>query len=103
MPKNSKIGDPDVVVMPVAKLRQIVDTADTNYDAGYTAALLQLRQRVVAENPKQDTKIKKVLDHIQDLLGRCENCGGWVYALDNSCLACEKAEKIVRKRTTKQP
>jgi hypothetical protein len=97
----SKIGDPDVVVMPVAKLRHIVDTADTNYDAGYTAALLQLRNRITVDNPKQDSRIKRVLDHIQDLLGRCDNCGGWVYALDKSCLTCEQQEKIVRKKPGK--
>jgi hypothetical protein len=98
-----KIGDPDVIVIPVQRLRHIIDTADTNYDAGYTAALLQLRNRITQDNPKQDAKIKKVLDHIQDLLGRCENCGSWVYALDNSCLTCEKAEKVVKQKTKKQP
>lgn len=94
-----KIGDPDVVVMPVNKLRQIVDTADTNYDAGYTAALLQLRNRITVENPKQDSRIKRVLDHIQDMLGRCDTCGSWVYALDKSCLTCEMVEKRVKKKT----
>jgi hypothetical protein len=97
----AKIGDKDVVVMPLEKLRQVIDARDSNYEAGFTAALLQLRSRITRDNPKQDSRIKRVLDHIQDLLGRCDKCGGWVYLLDNSCLTCEQQEKVVRKKPVK--
>ena len=95
--KASKIPDGEIVVIERQKLKGIMETADDNYDAGYTAALLQLRARIVADNPKQDTKIKKVLNHIQDLLGRCEVCGGWTYS-DKSCLNCEVLGKANAKK-----
>lgn len=49
---------------------------------------MELRARVTADHKKPSAPIKAVLEHIQDLLGRCTNCGGWVYG-DGSCLACE--------------
>ena len=60
------------------------------WDDGYKAALNQLKARVQADNPKPTLGIKKVLNHIQDLLGRCANCGGWIYN-DGSCYTCEQA------------
>ena len=64
---------------------------NSEWDAGYTAALMELRARVTADHKKPPAPIKAVLDHIQDLLGRCGKCGGWVYG-DGSCLTCEMAK-----------
>lgn len=60
---------------------------DDSYDAGYVAALLQLRARITKENPKPTLGIQKVLKHIQDMLYRCPKCGGWCFegALCNTC------------------
>jgi len=62
-------------------------TNSSEWDAGYSAALMQLRERIAADHKKPAAPIKGVLEHIQDLLGRCKNCGGWVYG-DGSCLTC---------------
>ena len=63
-------------------------TNNSDWDAGYSAALMELRARITADHKKPPAPIKGVLEHIQDLLGRCSNCGGWVYG-DGSCLPCE--------------
>jgi hypothetical protein len=65
---------------------------NSEWQSGYTAALMQLEARIQADHKKPPAAVKAVLNHIQDLLGRCTSCGGWVYG-DGSCITCEQAKQ----------
>lgn len=74
--------------------------SNKDYEAGYVAALLQLQNKLRQENPNPKTELKKVLQHIQDLIATCDKCGSKLFG-DGSCLTCEMT-KDLKKRVIKK-
>ena len=82
----------DSVVMSVDEARRLVKGQNGDFEQGYVAALMQLQNSLRQNKVIPDNQLQKVITHIQDLLGRCGNCGSWLYS-DGSCLTCETLEK----------
>ena len=74
----------------------------SEYDSGYTSALTQLQNNLRQDKSITASNLDKVLKHIQDLIQRCQGCGGWLFS-DGSCLTCEqmKVEIPVKKAVKK--
>ena len=75
----------------------------SEYDSGYTSALTQLQNNLRQDKSITASNLDKVLKHIQDLIQRCQGCGGWLFS-DGSCLTCEqmKVEIPVKKAVKKK-
>ena len=75
----------------------------SEYESGYTTALLQLQNNLRQDATIKPTELQKVLFHIQDMIKRCPGCGGWLFS-DGSCLTCEqlKAQKTPVKKAAKK-
>jgi hypothetical protein len=75
----------------------------SEFDSGYTQALTQLQNNLRLDKTISTSSLDKVLKHIQDLIQRCQGCGGWLYS-DGSCLTCEqmKVEIPVKKAVKKK-
>ena len=73
------------------------------FDSGYTSALTQLQNNLRQDKTITASNLDKVLKHIQDLIQRCQGCGGWLFS-DGSCLTCEqlKAQKTPVKKAAKK-
>jgi uncharacterized protein YoxC len=66
--------------------------ANKDFEQGYTQALMQLQNKLRDDSKIKATELNKVLEHIQDLISRCQKCGTWLFS-DGSCLTCETAKK----------
>ena len=75
----------------------------SEFDSGYTQALTQLQNNLRLDKTISTSSLDKVLKHIQDLIQRCQGCGGWLYS-DGSCLTCEqlKNQNIGPKQVVKK-
>lgn len=89
--KTPKAGDPDVVVMPLAEAKRLTQSVTGDFEAGYTAALMQLQDSLRQSRQITPKALDVVIKHIQDLIKRCSGCGGWLFS-DGSCLTCERAK-----------
>jgi hypothetical protein len=74
--------------------------SNLDYEAGYVAALMQLQNKIRLENPNPTQPFKTILQHIQDLIANCPNCGSKVFG-DGSCLTCEQSKKPIAKAVKK--
>jgi len=92
--KAPKAGDPDVVVMPLAEAKRLTQAVTGDFEAGYTAALMQLQDSLRQSRQITPKALDVVIQHIQDLIKRCSGCGGWLFS-DGSCLTCERAKNNV--------
>ena len=88
--KTQKATDPDVVVMPLAEAKRLTQGVTGDFEAGYTAALMQLQDSLRQSKQLTAKALDTVITHIQDLIRRCSGCGGWLFS-DGSCLTCERA------------
>jgi hypothetical protein len=77
---------------------------NNEFEQGYTNALMELQNNLRLDKAIPTSALDKVLKHIQDLIRRCNDCGGWLFS-DGSCLTCERSkliENTPKKRAAKK-
>ena len=83
----------ETVIMSVDEAKRLVRGQSGDFEQGYLNALLQLQNSLRQNKVIPENQLQKVIEHIQDLIRRCQECGSWLYS-DGSCLTCETMAKV---------